>query len=69
MRLRPRSGTLLPIAVAATLLWPATPAAAAGDPFIVAAGDGGDWATTGDEATAVLLDGIPGTVAALGDTA
>ena len=69
MRHRRRSGTFLLIAVAATLLWPAAPAAAAEDPVIVAAGDIGDCATTGDEATAVLLDGIPGTVAALGDTA
>ena len=37
--------------------------------MIVAAGDIGDCATTGDEATADLLDGIPGTVAVLGDIA
>jgi len=57
------------VAIVATLLFPAAPAAAAEDPVIVAAGDIGDCATTGDEATAVLLDGIPGTVVALGDIA
>src|SRR4029434_6242114 len=71
VRQRRRSTILLLIAVVATLLFAAAPAAAAGaeDPVIVAAGDIGDCATTGDEATAVLLDGIPGTVAALGDIA
>ena len=69
MRHRRRPVVLLLIAVVATLLSPAAPAAAADDPVIVAAGDIGDCATTGDEATAVLLDGIPGTVAALGDIA
>ena len=69
MRHRRRLGMNLLIAIVATLLFPAAPAAAAEDPVIVAAGDIGDCATTGDEATAVLLDGIPGTVAALGDIA
>ena len=69
MRQSRRSGPLLLIVVVATLVYPAVPAAAAEDAVIVAAGDIGDCATTGDEATAVLLDGIPGTVAALGDIA
>ena len=69
MRHLRRPGYLPLIVVVATLLTPAAPAAAAEDPVIVAAGDIGDCATTGDEATAVLLDGIPGTVAALGDIA
>jgi hypothetical protein len=44
----------------------ATPAAS-GDPVLVGAGDIADCATSGDEATANLLDGIPGAVVALGD--
>jgi Calcineurin-like phosphoesterase len=36
---------------------------------LLAAGDIGDCASTADEATAALIDGIPGTVAALGDLA
>lgn len=43
--------------------------APAADPVIVAAGDIAGCATTGDEATAALLDDIPGTVATLGDNA
>ena len=69
MRHRRRPVILLVVGVVATLLSPAAPAAAADDPVIVAAGDIGNCATTGDEATSVLLDGIPGTVAALGDIA
>lgn len=51
---------------------PATPASAtpsADDPVLVGAGDIGDCKTDNDEATAALLDGIPGTVMALGDNA
>jgi acid phosphatase type 7 len=46
---------------------PATPSA--NDPVLVGAGDIGDCTTDNDEATAALLDGIPGTVMALGDLA
>ena len=40
-----------------------------GDPVLVAAGDVARCNDTGDEATAALLDAIPGTVAMLGDGA
>ena len=65
MRQRRRSPfILLLFGVVATLLAPAAPTAAAEDAaVVVAAGDIGDCTTTGDEATAVLLDEIPGTVA------
>jgi acid phosphatase type 7 len=46
---------------------PATPSA--DDPVLVGAGDIGDCKTDNDEATAALLDDIPGTVMALGDNA
>lgn len=39
------------------------------DPVLVAAGDIADCGSSGDEATAALLDDIPGTVATLGDNA
>jgi hypothetical protein len=39
------------------------------DPVFTAAGDIADCGTTGDEATASLLDAIPGTVGTLGDNA
>ena len=58
---------ILPLLVGA--LGPASPVAAAGDTVLVAAGDIGDCTSSGDEATAKLLDGIPGTVVALGDIA
>src|SRR3990170_8350684 len=38
-----------------------------GDPVVVAAGDIATCGGSGDEATAALLDGIPGTVITLGD--
>lgn len=44
-------------------------ASTAGDPVLVGAGDIGDCATDGDEATAALLDGIAGTVFTAGDNA
>ena len=47
-----------------------SPAATAPEPepaFLVAAGDIADCGSEGDEATAALLDVLPGTVAALGD--
>jgi hypothetical protein len=50
----------------------ATPSAApAGspDPILVGAGDIGDCASSGDEATATLLDGIPGAIFTAGDNA
>lgn len=40
-----------------------------GDPVLVGAGDIANCGTAGDEATAKLLDGITGTVMAIGDTA
>jgi acid phosphatase type 7 len=40
-----------------------------GDPVLVGAGDIGDCGEDGDEATAKLLDGIPGTVFTVGDNA
>ena len=43
--------------------------AATGDPVLVGAGDIGDCASDGDEATAALLDGIDGTVFTAGDNA
>lgn len=46
-----------------------TPTAATIDPILVGAGDIADCASDGDEATAALLDGIPGTVFTAGDNA
>lgn len=46
---------------------PATPSA--DDPVLVGAGDIGDCTTDNDEATAALLDDIPGTVFTTGDNA
>ena len=53
---------------------PATPGALAGPgtgapPVLLAAGDIASCDSPGAEATAALLDGLPGTIAALGDTA
>lgn len=51
------------------LAWSAlavSPARAA-DPILVAAGDIADCARDADEATATLLDSLPGTVVTLGD--
>jgi hypothetical protein len=39
------------------------------DPVLVGAGDMASCDSSGDEATATLLDGIPGTVFTLGDNA
>ena len=39
------------------------------DPILVAAGDIASCSSGGDEATAALLDGLPGTIATLGDHA
>jgi hypothetical protein len=46
----------------------AAPATPAGDPNLLAAGDIADCGSSGDEATANLLDGLSGTIAAVGDT-
>lgn len=46
-----------------------TVAATGGTAVFVGAGDIADCSSTGDEATATLLDGIPGSVFALGDNA
>ena len=45
------------------------PASPPGDPVLVGAGDIADCALTSDDATATLLDGIPGTVFTAGDDA
>ncbi len=54
--------------LATTCLVGPTPVAAA-DPVLVGAGDISDCGSAEDEATATLLDGIPGTVATFGDNA
>ena len=54
--------------LAATCLVGPRPVAAA-DPVLVGAGDISDCGSAKDEATATLLDGIPGTVATFGDNA
>lgn len=46
-----------------------TPPPPSGDPVLVGAGDIANCGTAGDTATANLLDGITGTVMAIGDTA
>lgn len=48
---------------------PTTTTPSSGDPVLVGAGDIANCGTGGDEATAKLLDGITGTVMAIGDTA
>lgn len=45
-----------------------TPVISESDPKVVGAGDIASCTSSGDEATANLLDGIPGTVLAIGDT-
>ena len=45
------------------------PAAVPDDAVLAGAGDIGDCGSTGDEATSLLIDGIPGTVFTLGDNA
>ena len=62
--------TLLLQKPAALLAAPAAQAdAPTGDPVIAAAGDISDCGNVEDYMTAVLLDSIPGTVLAIGDTA
>ncbi len=66
MRIRRLTGLLASATLAATLL--ASPIeAAVPDQVLVAAGDIASCSTTTDEATAKLLDAIPGAVATLGD--
>jgi len=61
---------LLPVLlIAGPLVATAPPARAAGDPVIVGAGDIAGCNTSGDEATAKLVQGIGGTVMAVGDLA
>ena len=50
-------------------LSPANGGGGGGDPVLLAAGDIVSCASPGDEATAALLDGLGGTIAALGDIA
>ena len=66
-----RPGIILLLALAAACLSSrAGPAEAGGsDPVLVGAGDIAFCASSGDEATASLLDGIAGTVATFGDNA
>jgi hypothetical protein len=61
----------LALAVIVAALWAGEPAVGqvGGDPVLVGAGDIGSCRSTGDEATAALLDGIAGTVATFGDAA
>jgi Calcineurin-like phosphoesterase len=70
MSTRHRRGfRLLILILLVAVLTPPGTASAAEDPVLVGAGDIGDCTSSGDEATATLLDGIPGTVVALGDIA
>jgi hypothetical protein len=66
-----RSSRLLlaPILSLALVGGVAPAAVLAADPVVVGAGDIADCSVTSDSATAKLLDGIPGTVVALGDNA
>lgn len=61
-------GVTLAAALAA-LAFPAPGGGAAVEAVLVAAGDVASCSSGGDEATARLLDGLPGTVAVLGDIA
>jgi hypothetical protein len=53
----------------ALVVFPLSPAQAAGDPVLVGAGDISSCNSLGDARTAALLDKIPGTVFTLGDNA
>src|ERR671915_1983863 len=66
-----RIAASLAVAVIVAALWAGGRAAGqvGGDPVLVGAGDIGSCRSTGDEATAALLDGIAGTVATFGDNA
>src|SRR5919107_2782861 len=56
-------------ATPASRTWTVDTTAAQGDPVLVGAGDIASCSSSGDEATANLLDGISGTVFTLGDNA
>jgi hypothetical protein len=56
-------------ATPASRTWMVDTTAAQGDPVLVGAGDIASCSSSGDEATANLLDGISGTVITLGDNA
>ena len=62
-------GSLTPSPVAASPTATPPPSDSANDPVLVGAGDIGDCTTDNDEATAALLDDIPGTVFTAGDNA
>jgi DNA-directed RNA polymerase specialized sigma24 family protein len=65
-------GPSAPASAPASPLPPSRPAAvrpSASDPVLVGAGDIASCSSSGDEATAKLLDGIPGTVFTVGDNA
>jgi calcineurin-like phosphoesterase family protein len=53
--------------IVSTLTVPFDPAGADGDPVLVGAGDIASCGSSGDEATAKLLDDIPGAIFTLGD--
>lgn len=57
------------LTLSSVILWPATTLAEASDPVLIAAGDISNCNRTEDEATAQLLDNIPGTLVTLGDNA
>ena len=67
----PRAGSETPGSAPSSSATPSsTPAASpTGDPVLVGAGDIGQCGSDGDEETAALLDGIPGTVFTAGDNA
>ena len=60
---------LTPVPTGASPTATPPPSASSNDPVLVGAGDIGDCTTDNDEATAALLDDIPGTVFAAGDLA
>ena len=62
-------GSLTPSPVGASPTATPPPSDSANDPVLVGAGDIGDCTTDNDEATAALLDDIPGTVFTAGDNA
>ncbi len=67
-RTRRRLAAALGVGLVAVTLSAST-AVAAADPVLVGAGDIADCTVTSDSQTAALIDGIPGTVIAIGDAA
>jgi Calcineurin-like phosphoesterase len=65
----PAVGVATAILAAMLLFARDSPSSAAGDPAILAAGDIADCGSSGDEATAELLDANEGTILTLGDNA